>query len=205
MRKVCEANQRTNSLTNVMDFSIFSPPLYGACFGILCRESSYVIVQVKRISNSVPFVVKGEVDVAAFDAFMKDNEEECRARSPITYDVTLKQCREGIRFEAAIHADLFQDCVRCNKRDETTFEIKAEFLLVDIARSPQDEEIILGADDLDVSFYENGEIDVDHLILESLWSELDSLHLCKEDCRGLCPRCGKNLNDGYCGCSKSSF
>lgn len=164
-----------------------------------------MIVQVKRISNSVPFIVEGEVSAETFDAFMKENEEECSARAPITYHATLKQCREGIRFEGDIRAELFQDCVRCNKRDETTLQVKAEFLLVDVARSPQDEEIILGADDLDVTFYENGEIDVDHLILESLWSELDSLHLCKENCRGLCPRCGKNLNDGDCGCSKSSF
>ena len=31
---------------------------------------------------------------------------------------------------------------------------------------------------------------------------LDSKLLCKEDCKGLCPRCGKNLNDGKCTCEK---
>lgn len=164
-----------------------------------------MIVQVNRISNTVPFVVKGEVSVASFDAFMKENAEECSARSPVTFDATLSRCREGIQFEGNIRAELYQDCVRCNQRNATTLQIQAEFLLVDVARSPQDEEIILGSDDLDVSFYEHDEIDVDHLILESLWSELDSLYLCKEDCRGLCTRCGKNLNEGDCGCSKSSF
>ena len=29
---------------------------------------------------------------------------------------------------------------------------------------------------------------------------LPTKHLCREDCRGLCPRCGKNLNEGLCGC-----
>ena len=31
---------------------------------------------------------------------------------------------------------------------------------------------------------------------------LDSKLLCKEDCKGLCHRCGKNLNDGPCNCQK---
>ena len=26
--------------------------------------------------------------------------------------------------------------------------------------------------------------------------------LCRDDCRGLCPKCGKNLNEGPCGCTK---
>ena len=29
---------------------------------------------------------------------------------------------------------------------------------------------------------------------------LPTKHLCREDCRGLCPHCGKNLNEGLCGC-----
>ena len=31
---------------------------------------------------------------------------------------------------------------------------------------------------------------------------MDSKLLCSEDCKGLCCRCGKNLNDGPCGCQK---
>lgn len=32
--------------------------------------------------------------------------------------------------------------------------------------------------------------------------ETDAKYLCDEDCAGLCDRCGKNLNDGPCGCAK---
>ena len=31
---------------------------------------------------------------------------------------------------------------------------------------------------------------------------MDGKHLCSEDCKGLCPTCGKDLNEGPCGCGK---
>ena len=34
--------------------------------------------------------------------------------------------------------------------------------------------------------------------------DMDSKFLCREDCKGLCPKCGKNLNLGPCGCGKET-
>ena len=46
--------------------------------------------------------------------------------------------------------------------------------------------------------------DLDEIILTSFLFGLDMQLLCREDCAGLCPTCGKNLNDGPCGCVKES-
>ena len=44
-------------------------------------------------------------------------------------------------------------------------------------------------------------LDLDELVADDIWMELPSKCLCKPDCQGLCPKCGKNLNEGPCGCS----
>ena len=44
-------------------------------------------------------------------------------------------------------------------------------------------------------------LDLDDLVSAEIWMELPTKTLCREDCRGLCPSCGKNLNEGECGCS----
>ena len=44
--------------------------------------------------------------------------------------------------------------------------------------------------------------DLDDIVRTVFVLNLDSKLLCKEDCKGLCPRCGKNLNDGKCTCGK---
>ena len=44
-------------------------------------------------------------------------------------------------------------------------------------------------------------MELDEPVGELLFLELPSKDLCSEDCRGICPKCGKNRNEGDCGCS----
>ena len=49
---------------------------------------------------------------------------------------------------------------------------------------------------------EGDSADLDDIVRTVFVLNLDSKLLCKEDCKGLCCRCGKNLNDGPCSCQK---
>lgn len=44
-------------------------------------------------------------------------------------------------------------------------------------------------------------LDLDALLLEDLLLDMPGQYLCKEDCKGLCPSCGKNWNEGPCKCA----
>ena len=48
--------------------------------------------------------------------------------------------------------------------------------------------------------YDNDTLDITDIIREIILAELPQKVLCRDDCRGLCPKCGKNLNQGDCGC-----
>lgn len=48
--------------------------------------------------------------------------------------------------------------------------------------------------------YDNDTLDITDIIRESLLAVLPQKILCRDDCRGLCPKCGKNLNQGQCDC-----
>ena len=57
--------------------------------------------------------------------------------------------------------------------------------------------------DLDESSYLTGyDLDVDRLVYLEVLMSWPLKVLCKEDCKGICSRCGKNLNDGPCGCAE---
>ena len=49
---------------------------------------------------------------------------------------------------------------------------------------------------------EGDSADLDYIVRTVFVLNLDSKLLCKEDCKGICHRCGKNLNDGPCSCQK---
>jgi uncharacterized protein len=55
-------------------------------------------------------------------------------------------------------------------------------------------------DDLTTAFYENDQIDLGQLMQEQLYLSLPMKPLCSDDCKGLCPLCGTNLNRGTCEC-----
>lgn len=53
-----------------------------------------------------------------------------------------------------------------------------------------------------VVFANGSNLDIDRQVTEEIALELPPYHLCKEDCKGLCPKCGKDLNEGPCDCKE---
>ena len=63
-------------------------------------------------------------------------------------------------------------------------------------------ETLEGEEDEDIVLLENGEVDVGDLAYTAFLLAMDTKHLCSEDCKGLCPGCGVNLNREPCRCKK---
>jgi len=51
--------------------------------------------------------------------------------------------------------------------------------------------------------YAGKEIDLRPAVREQILLQIPAPPLCAEDCKGLCPRCGKDLNEGECGCDRA--
>lgn len=101
-----------------------------------------------------------------------------------------------------LKAEVVQSCVRC--LEETSETIAVEPRLV-FSNEPieQTDEIEIGLDDEGVAHFEGDVIDPRDEIRSLLLLEMDDLPLCREDCRGLCPDCGANLNEETCDCRKT--
>jgi uncharacterized protein len=61
------------------------------------------------------------------------------------------------------------------------------------------------SEDLEFSLYEGDEVDLTPLVREQVLLALTERPLCREDCRGLCPHCGANLNESACDCRGGKF
>lgn len=88
--------------------------------------------------------------------------------------------------------DLF--CDRCAQPMRQTFDLPVDHVLVrELADESNDELILL----------ESFRMDLDALVSDDVFLSLPTKFLCREDCLGVCPTCGQNLNDGPCSCKKS--
>ena len=85
-------------------------------------------------------------------------------------------------------------CARCVEPVSNVLEISFE---KDIASSAD-----VSSDNDDYIIIEDKKLDVLPSVEEQIMLEMPSKTLCKEDCRGLCYKCGKNLNEGECSCEK---
>ena len=88
-------------------------------------------------------------------------------------------------------------CDRCLQDVDHTFELTfcEEVVSPDkFAGDSKDE------DDDENSFMEEYHLNVDVLVENEILLNWPMKILCKEDCKGICKVCGKNLNDGDCGC-----
>jgi len=91
-------------------------------------------------------------------------------------------------------------CGRCLEGFSTPVETDFDLLLMPGPQDlgPEDEE--LSAADLDLDFYSGEVVDLESILREQIILMLPLKPLCAETCKGLCPRCGANLNRETCQC-----
>ncbi|MFT3744880.1 MAG: DUF177 domain-containing protein [Pyrinomonadaceae bacterium] len=101
-----------------------------------------------------------------------------------------------------IKASLLLGCTRCLEPIERDVEFTFRDIFVDANAETTDDETELADEALDESQVENGQIDVAEMVREQLLLWLPEQIFCREDCRGLCPKCGGNLNLIDCKCDE---
>lgn len=113
--------------------------------------------------------------------------------SVIKADVLAENCAGFVRLIAKTIVDYKRPCDRCTA--DTTMRLPMEFthnLVVTLS----------GEDNDDYIETPNYQLDLDELLRADIILNLPVKYLCKEECKGLCAQCGKDLNQGDCSCDK---
>lgn len=91
-------------------------------------------------------------------------------------------------------ADYTALCDRCGEETEGTVSCRLERMVA--------EEGVVEDENDDYFIACEGELELDGDIAEELMLSFPPQILCREDCRGVCPVCGRNLNEGQCDCAE---
>jgi uncharacterized protein len=111
-----------------------------------------------------------------------------------------KKVVRDIRVSGKFSATIEADCARCLDRVQRT--VNGDF---DVLQRPQAEN--QGADEHEISegeteigFYEGDSIALEDVLKEQVLLAMPAKTLCQEECKGLCPHCGRNRNKEECQC-----
>ncbi|HEY7112616.1 MAG TPA: DUF177 domain-containing protein [Thermoanaerobaculia bacterium] len=127
------------------------------------------------------------------------DREPLKDLSPVRLEGTIARIEGGYALEGRYAFRGKLECSRCLV--PYAFAVDEPFTLTLLPRKAGAVgEAELSREDLDVNFYEGDELAVAPIAEERVQMALPMKPLCREDCLGLCPRCGADRNAGPCGC-----
>ncbi|HLO25057.1 MAG TPA: DUF177 domain-containing protein [Geobacteraceae bacterium] len=131
---------------------------------------------------------------------------ECLFLGPLDVQLSVAREYDHIRAQGRVTTKVRLGCSRCLAEYETDIDSPfTVFYMPAAAGVAQDEEVELTEEDLVSATYEGDEIDFAREIAEQVLTEIPVKPLCREDCKGLCPVCGTDLNEAVCNCRKEPF
>jgi uncharacterized protein len=147
-----------------------------------------------------PLTLTGEVPLKDLNF----DPAEIRVLGPIVVTLTAKKQAQRIRVRGRFAVDVEVPCARC--LDPVRVPLVSEF--DQFYQSNADHqlagEIVLNEKDTEIGFFNGDFIEVSDIVREQVLLALPMKPVCREDCKGLCPHCGKNRNAEACDCQTSS-
>lgn len=122
-----------------------------------------------------------------------DFNGECPISEPVSVTGEVKNTAGALSLSAEAKTNLHLTCDRCAAAFVREKVVNYETLLATELEDEENDDILL---------LEGDELDVGEAVTTAFILDMDTKNLCKEDCKGLCPTCGVNLNEKTCGCGK---
>ena len=136
------------------------------------------------------------LDMDKFDDGL--NSYEIVSKEPFELKI-VKVGKSKLHIICSGSVDMNIPCDRCLKPVLTSvsFDIDKDIDMQETSGEIEDEE--------EKDYIDGYNLDVDKLVFGEILLLIPGKTLCKEDCKGLCLRCGANLNEGECGCDRESL
>lgn len=117
---------------------------------------------------------------------------------PVRGRLRLDRTGDRVTVHGTVSATARLECVRCLERFDAVLEVPLDVFAdrTGTGRHPEDEEVL--ERDHEMAFHDGRNLDLRDFAREALLLEVPITPRCREDCRGLCPQCGANLNEGSC-------
>ena len=159
-----------------------------------------MLIDVRDILKASGLSKAVELELTASGCGVTEFEKECVFDEPVYVSAELANIKGMIRVKGVVKASYSAVCARCLKP-----------VRVEINKAFDDEYAPLGslgevsAEDAEVYEYSDKEVDIGIAVRFAILLEIPIRHLCSAECKSLCPKCGKDLNEGACGCSEQDW
>lgn len=124
-----------------------------------------------------------------------------RIVAPVHLEFDIFKDKEKFRLAGTVRTELELLCSRCLEPFRLPVDAVFDQRFLPASEMADEQEREMQDEDVDISYYRDDRIELDELLREQFYLVLPMKPLCREDCKGLCPQCGTNLNTGACSCA----
>jgi uncharacterized protein len=125
-----------------------------------------------------------------------------RVVEPVELALDIFKDKRRFRLVGRVSTLLELTCSRCLEAFRLPVDAAFDLVFLPAQENAAQGEIEVDDEDLSTAFYRDDVIDLGGMMREQFLLGLPMKPLCQEQCRGLCPGCGANLNVGSCSCSQ---
>ena len=112
-----------------------------------------------------------------------------------------KQAIQDIRVQGELSTRVEVACARCLEPVERDIERNFDLLYRPLGTDAGREEISVTTAEAEIGYYTGDGLLLEDVVREQVLLAVPIKIVCREECHGLCPHCGKNLNEGSCDCA----
>jgi DUF177 domain-containing protein len=143
------------------------------------------------------------------EGLIVDVEEEAAAAEvsaigPARARLQVTRSDREVIVSGMLTAELELQCSRCLRDFRKLLDVPVNVVYHPIDEFA-DERRELKDEEMDMGFYRGEEIDLQELVREQVLLNMQMKPLCTENCKGICPRCGADLNASGCKCETSQI
>lgn len=131
---------------------------------------------------------------------LKLDEHEVRLIEPVEIRGRLRKGNREVQLAGRLSAKIEAPCARCLKPVVLPIALEFSERFVPEVSWGSEEHHELQQEDLDLAIFDGEGIELDDLVREEILLAMPAQVLCREDCKGLCPSCGTDLNVNVCEC-----
>jgi uncharacterized protein len=130
-----------------------------------------------------------------------DEGEAYRITAPVQLAFDIHKDKEKFRLVGTVRGELELECSRCLEPFRLPVNAAFDLRYLPASEASTEPEREMADEDLETTYYRDNQLDLNELLREQFYLALPMKPLCDEACRGLCPQCGTNLNEGSCDCA----
>jgi uncharacterized protein len=130
------------------------------------------------------------------------NDQIIGLDGPLKVEINIAKAGSKYVLDGHLSGRLVIRCDRCLEQYGSDLDSDFSLFLAINPSSKGQNELELLEDDMEIDFLSGNEIDLEEVVRSQIYLSLPIKCLCSEDCLGLCPICGVNLNIETCGCQK---